>query len=146
MQLFSFLLIPFFLFGVHSTTISANPEPIETLAPAVRTPLTPTTAPAPLAVEKSSNDAFAQCLTEKGIKVYGSFRCPHCIAQKELFGSSYSRINYVECDVMSKNANVKECTDKNIMSYPTWILSDGEKRVGTQKLEELAQSSGCKLP
>src|SRR3989344_9366604 len=33
-------------------------------------------------------DTFAQCLTEKGAIFYGTFWCPHCKDQKELFGNS----------------------------------------------------------
>ena len=33
-------------------------------------------------------DEFAQCLKDKGATFYGAFWCPHCQAQKKLFGTS----------------------------------------------------------
>ncbi len=62
--------------------------------------------------------AFAKCLTEKGWKMYGADWCPHCKAQKELFGEeAFKYINYIECTV---KADV--CSAKRIEGYPTWIV------------------------
>jgi len=32
-------------------------------------------------------DAFAKCLASKQAKMYGLYWCPHCIDQKEMFGT-----------------------------------------------------------
>jgi len=40
-------------------------------------------------------DTFAQCLGEKGAKFYGAFWCPHCQAQKAIFGKSKEFLPYV---------------------------------------------------
>ena len=40
-------------------------------------------------------DGVAQCLTEKGVKFYGAFWCPHCQNQKKMFGRSARLLPYV---------------------------------------------------
>ena len=85
-------------------------------------------------------DAFAECLTGKGFKIYGTEWCPHCQQQKELFGPSFDKINYTDCD---KRAN--SCKEAGITGYPTWIIAGEKKLVGAQSLEELAEESGCEL-
>ena len=85
-------------------------------------------------------DKFAQCLTEKGFSMGGTDWCPHCKDQKELFGNSFKFIDYHNCD--------KEndwCQLNNIRGYPTWVLPDKTTLPGTQKLETLAEESGCAL-
>ena len=42
-------------------------------------------------------DTFAQCLTDKGVTMYGSVNCPHCLSQKAMFGESFQYVTYVEC-------------------------------------------------
>src|ERR1700694_373108 len=38
------------------------------------------------------HDAFARCLTERGVKMYGAWWCPHCVEQKEKFGASFEYV------------------------------------------------------
>ncbi|HEV8289678.1 MAG TPA: hypothetical protein VGQ00_01855 [Candidatus Norongarragalinales archaeon] len=91
-------------------------------------------------------DAFAQCLTDKGVKMYGAFWCPHCIEQKEMFGSSSKYINYVECSLPDKSDQTQVCKDAQIVSYPTWEFANGQRTTGARTLQELAFRSGCQLP
>lgn len=42
-------------------------------------------------------DELAQCIEKSGTKFYGAFWCPHCQAQKALFGKSAKKLPYVEC-------------------------------------------------
>ena len=35
-------------------------------------------------------DAFARCLKDRQVKMYGAYWCPHCAEQKEMFGESLS--------------------------------------------------------
>lgn len=90
-------------------------------------------------------DAFAQCLSEKGAKFYGAYWCPHCQAQKALFGRSKDKLPYVECAAEGK-AQADECATAGIEGYPTWIFADGSRESGEQTLEKLAQKTGCLLP
>ena len=84
---------------------------------------------------------LAEHLTRSGAKFYGSYWCPHCAEQKEMFGGSVKRLPYVECSPGGPSApQAAECNAKNIQSYPTWIIN-GERLNGTQSLEALAQAS-----
>lgn len=88
----------------------------------------------------ASHDAFAQCLAEKEITMYGAEWCPHCQNEKKAFGSSFQYVPYVECP-----ENQKLCIEKEIQGYPTWIFPDGRRLLGEQGLEKLSQASGCPL-
>jgi thiol-disulfide isomerase/thioredoxin len=95
-------------------------------------------------------DAFATCLKDKGATFYGAFWCPHCQAEKKLFGSSAHLLPYVECSTPDASGQTQICIDKNITSYPTWILADGtrlptENEAGVT-LQTLAAKTSCQLP
>ncbi len=91
-----------------------------------------------------AHDQFAQCLSEKRITFYGAFWCPHCAAQKELFGNSMKYVTYIECSTPDFQ-KTQICLDHNITSYPTWIFSDGSRLTGVQPLQNLSQVTGCSL-
>jgi Zn ribbon nucleic-acid-binding protein len=90
-------------------------------------------------------DAFAQCLGDKGAKFYGAYWCPHCQAQKALFGKSKDKLPYVECAAEGK-AQADECATAGVEGYPTWIFADSSRESGELTLEKLAQKTGCTLP
>lgn len=101
-----------------------------------------------LAEKKSGPDtrvAFAQCLTDKGVKFYGAYWCPHCAKQKKMFGSrAMAEIDYIECALPGNpQAQTQECKDAGIKNYPTWEYPDGSRRTGEQSFEDLAEGSGC---
>lgn len=97
--------------------------------------------------ESSKLDVFAKCLTEKGVKMYGSITCSICAKERELFGSSFQYIEEVECHPRGKNPQTELCLKKDIKKTPTWILEkDGVelKRLdGYQTFETLSEFSGC---
>lgn len=82
--------------------------------------------------------ALAKCMTQKGAVFYGTERCPHCQAQKALFGPALNEIDYVDCD-----READKCKLANIQGYPTWVFSDGSRGEGTQPLADLAAKTGC---
>jgi hypothetical protein len=86
-------------------------------------------------------DNFAKCLTNKGAIMYGAAWCENCKIQKDLFGSSFQYIKYVECP-----ENAKLCLDKGIEGYPTWIFTNGREIKGRDTLEDIAKVSECELP
>lgn len=100
-------------------------------------------------VSATNLDAFAQCLTEKGVKFYGSYICSACLATKKAFGSSFEYIEEIECHPRGPNPQTDLCLKRDIKKTPTWILEkDGAeiKRLeGFQVMEGLAEFSGCKL-
>ena len=93
----------------------------------------------------AATDAFAQCLTDKGVKMYGDYWCPHCINQKELFGSSFEKVQYVECSLPNRGGQNEVCNDAGINGYPTWEFADGSRVEGEMNMENIAAKAGCPL-
>ena len=88
---------------------------------------------------------LAQHLSKVNAKFYGASWCPHCAEQKEMFGGSAKRLPYVECSPGGPGTpQATVCSQAGIESYPTWIIN-GQKYVGTQSLENLAQASRFKF-
>jgi hypothetical protein len=94
----------------------------------------------------SQYDSYAQCLTDNGVKMYGAWWCPHCENQKNLFGSSFSNIDYIECSAPGSRAMNQVCKNAGIEGYPTWEFSDGSRVSGEQPLAYLGERGGCDLP
>lgn len=93
---------------------------------------------------KNSNQdltAFAQCLAEKKITMYGAEWCPHCLNEKKAFGDSFKYVPYVECP-----EEPNRCLAAGIRGYPTWLMADGKKLEGEQGINRLSAESGCFLP
>jgi hypothetical protein len=87
---------------------------------------------------------LADCLTEKGARMFGSYWCSHCQQQKKDFGTAFSNINYVECSTPDNpRAQAKACEDAGVQSYPTWMFADGSMATGEQSFADLAERSGC---
>jgi hypothetical protein len=96
--------------------------------------------------EPGKYDEFASCITDSGTTFYAAFWCPHCQAQKAMFGKSDKYLPYVECSQPSGQGQLQICTDANVTSYPTWQFPDGSRLTGEQDLETLAEKTGCALP
>lgn len=87
---------------------------------------------------------LAQCLTDKGAKMYGAYWCPHCQKQKKLFGKAFSKVTYVECAMPGQpNEQTPACKDAGISGYPTWTFENGDRLSGEQPLKDLAEKTGC---
>ena len=91
-------------------------------------------------------DDFARCLGEKGAVFYGAFWCPHCQAQKKLFGTSAKLLPYVECSTLDGNGQTPECIEKKVASYPTWEFADLSRLTREIPLAQLAEKTTCVLP
>jgi len=92
-------------------------------------------------------DAFAKCLTQKGVKMYGAYWCPHCADQKKLFDASFEYAPYIECGVPGNTSKMQPvCTDAAIKLFPTWQFPPvGERVEGEIPLEDLSLRTGCPL-
>lgn len=90
-------------------------------------------------------DQLATCLTEKGVKMYGAYWCAHCLTQKKAFGTSFSKINYIECAIPGGKGQTEICNQAGIESYPTWEFADGERLTGEVNLEQLAAKAECAI-
>ncbi len=92
-------------------------------------------------------DTFAQCISDSGTKFYGTYWCPHCAAQKAIFGKSAKKLPYVECALQGEE---KAASDKLIQQ----AIIDGTLKIGTdgqllpgQDLDALGiktQTDACK--
>lgn len=90
-------------------------------------------------IEQGDYDLLAQCLTDNGVVMYGTEWCPHCKDQKDIFGSSFQYINYVDCD-----EDGPICQAAKVGGYPTWVIN-GNNYPGGQSLDKLAGLAGCDL-
>jgi hypothetical protein len=94
-------------------------------------------------------DAFAQCLSDKKVVMYGAYWCPHCVEQKEKFGSaSFKLAPYVECGIPGNLRGEQQvCKDADIKHFPTWQFPPtGERVERVLSMEELSDRTGCALP
>ena len=96
--------------------------------------------------KKQNYDNFTKCLAQNGVTMYGAFWCPHCANQKEMFGSSFQYVNYVECSNPDNTQN-DLCKSEGIKSYPTWqFKNDRSNRVsGELSFSKLSELSNCPL-
>jgi hypothetical protein len=94
------------------------------------------------------HDAFARCLTGRGVKMYGAWWCPHCVDQKEMFGASFEYAPYTECGIKGDlRGKAQVCKDQDIKGYPTWQFPPtGEREERVFTLQELSDRTGCALP
>jgi hypothetical protein len=90
-------------------------------------------------------DGFAKCLSDRGVIMYGAYWCSHCQNQKEMFGSSWKYVTYVECSLPNRAGQTKECQEKGISGYPTWDIRN-ELHSGELSFAKLAELTGCELP
>lgn len=97
-------------------------------------------------IGSSEYDSVAQCLTEKGVTMFGAWWCPHCEKQKEMFGGAFEHIDYVECSPGGSREMSQECKDEGIQGYPTWRFPDGTELRGEQPVATLAERAGCEMP
>ena len=91
-------------------------------------------------------DEFAKCLGEKGATFYGAFWCPHCQAQKKMFGSSAKLLPYVECSLANSQGQTQICIDNKIEGYPTWEFADKSRLNGAISMAQLAEKTSCVVP
>ena len=91
-------------------------------------------------------DQFAECIAKSGATFYGAFWCPHCEAQKAMFGKSADKLPYVECSTPDGQSQNQVCTDKGIMEYPTWFFANSSSTTGVLDFGQLSQATGCALP
>ncbi len=89
---------------------------------------------------------FAQCLTDKGAKMFGAWWCPHCANQKAEFEGAFSKVNYTECSDPGSHDMNQTCKDAKIEGFPTWEFADGSRKSGEIPLIDLADKTGCELP
>lgn len=95
--------------------------------------------------ENSSLENFAQCLTQKGIKLYGSSRDALSQEQRAMFGKAINYLTYIECIEPESKELLFECQVEGIKTFPTWEFTSKERKSGVFSLEELKELSGCEF-
>ncbi|MFQ5620476.1 MAG: hypothetical protein ACE5FT_01375 [Candidatus Nanoarchaeia archaeon] len=87
---------------------------------------------------------IAKCLTQKGVKFYGAYWCPHCADQKAMFGDAVKYVPYIECASPTGEGQNPVCEAAGVESYPLWVFPDGERLGGAHPPSALAAKAGCK--
>ena len=99
-------------------------------------------------LRNSTDEALrlAEHLRQIGARFYGSWSCPACFRQMNLFGKQGGLlIPYVECTKPGKLPEQAQlCRSEGIKAYPTWVLPDNRRREGVQSIEELSSWSGLR--
>lgn len=88
--------------------------------------------------QMTSLNAFSECLTNKGVRVYGTDWCKSCQNQKNMFGESFQYVRYINCDF-----HEKECARLGITAYPTWYMNGKTLPSGAMSLKSLGETSQC---
>ncbi len=100
-----------------------------------------------LSSEKVNHDVLAQCLTENGVRMYGSYRCGVCAKTKAMFGASFQYIHEVECHPRGPNSQYGLCSEKKIEGTPTWTMErqgvELKRQVGFLSTDQLKEFGGC---
>lgn len=87
--------------------------------------------------------ALAKYLQSTNTIMYGSYWCPHCSRQKELFGmEAFKFINYIECDPKGYRSKYATCLENGVDGYPSWKFGNGKSQGGEMELIDIAKFSG----
>lgn len=89
---------------------------------------------------------LAECLTEKGVTLYGLFWNEQTIRQREFFGSGAELIPYTECSSDDGQRILDECRAAHISVFPLWKFRAGDEQTGPLSIEAIADKTGCPLP
>ena len=91
-------------------------------------------------------DSFARCLASKNTKMYGLYWCPHCADQKQLFGSAFRYVPYVECAIKDKpGVLAPACQAVGVKLFPSWQFGNEPPKEGELSLQDLSAKTGCSL-
>lgn len=84
--------------------------------------------------------ALAEHLTQTGAKMYGTYWCPYCERQEQMFGDAITKVQVIECDPQGDKAQPQLCTQAKVSSFPTWEIN-GQLYEGLRSLDDLATIS-----
>jgi len=90
-------------------------------------------------------DLFAQCLSQKDVKLYSTFWCKDCQKQARKFDAGAKYLPVIECSTPDGKAVSQTCIDAGATTWPVWAFPDGSRLNGVQSLAALARKSGCTL-
>ncbi len=87
------------------------------------------------------NSGFIQCLSKKGVIIYGTRTCPACSYLAESLGG-YESIDKIFIDCAQNN---EKCSKEMQTSFVPEIQINGILYEGDIVPESLAEETGCKL-
>ena len=97
--------------------------------------------------QQQAMTALAQCLSKRGVIMYGSITCSACRSQRKAFGPAFDAITEIECNPHISNTQVERCLKMKIGKTPTWIMEENGKEMkrleGYQLPEALAAFAEC---
>lgn len=88
--------------------------------------------------DSASLDDFASCVSTKAT-LYGTKWSEFFAQQQDLFGVSFDKLNYVDCD-----NSPSSCAEAHVQKYPTWVINGTQ--YGLLSLANLSDKTGCALP
>lgn len=91
---------------------------------------------------------FSNCLSNKGMKIYGAGWCGHCKNLIKYFGGEENIAPiFIECSDAQQNPTeyTDLCNQEGISGYPT-IKVNGEDYQGSRTFEGFAEATGCLVP
>ena len=90
--------------------------------------------------------AFAQALTDAGVRLFHAEWCPFCTEQKELFEDGGDDLPLIEVTNPDRTLN-DLAIQEGITSFPTWEFPNENGRVSrVLTLEEISELSGVAIP
>ncbi|KAH8082133.1 Vitamin k epoxide reductase [Aureococcus anophagefferens] len=90
--------------------------------------------------------AVASRLKAAGAVFYGTYWCPYCDKQRQLFGkAAWSAVPSVECDPRGKGGDPGRCAKADVAAYPTAVkVPDGAAAPKGAKAKE--ECDDCAVP
>lgn len=90
--------------------------------------------------------SLAYHLKQAGAKMYGASWCPYTRRQAQLFGDSFSQVQYIECYPNGRDGQFNsQCQRAAVSSYPTWVIG-GSTHNGMMSIQQLASISNYGTP
>lgn len=97
-----------------------------------------TEAPPVLVQSDAAAVSLAQRLRQGGATFYGTFWCPACDAQRQLFGlPAWQSVPYVECDARNSQGQPQRCAEAGVDAIPFWTFADGSTHSGVMSVSDL---------
>lgn len=99
----------------------------------------PPDIPPPVTTKSGAKElAVAKLLKSSGALFYGTWWCPACDEQRQLFGKeAWALVPYVECGVGGIGEEPAKCNAAGVNEIPYWVFPDGTKISNLLSLDDL---------
>jgi glutaredoxin len=120
---------------------ACEPAPVPTPKPTNSPINQPQSVSANTPATDNAERELALHLKKIGAVMYGTYWCPYCNKQKQVFGDAISEIQYIECDPRGNDPHPELCDSFGVSGYPTWQIN-GRSYSGSYALKDIATISG----